>query len=341
MSHTLDSLFRNVILDEMRRIINAGALYLSYANVAVGVELLGACQDPHPYDEEGKSRQRFETGLKTYMATVRPAYNNPAFFGRNSRYDLYKHLRCGMAHILRPQGKVGIIGRGNAQQVGWSHLDIYTPRDQVIFTSEDFFEDFEKATNLLLADIAGSTNPKHTGVFLPVTPMVVKGAPPEASAPIPKEKFKSVIVPRAKDLRVALHRSPIPAQIGRHIGNEAECATLVAHAEAQKLEWRALLAFRWNLVDGKEARMLLKRQSHQMIDIAVGILGRGQKLDHSAKDKIRERVFNPKIHTTPKKKVQPKQFNKKRKIAAGRDSISEDDLYAHGYRQPGSYGSRQ
>lgn len=132
MSHTIDSLFKNVLLDEMRRIISptgAGALYLSYSNTAIGVELIGACLDAHPYEKESESRARFEKGMKDYMTKVRAGYGNPDFYGKNSTYDIYKHLRCGMAHIMRPQGKVGIIGRGNAQQGGWSHLDIYLKTD--------------------------------------------------------------------------------------------------------------------------------------------------------------------------------------------------------------------
>lgn len=174
MSHTIDSLFKNVILDEMRRIIdNAGALYLSYVCTATGVELLGACQDAYPYEQEGKSRERFEKGLSTYMSKVRAGYGNPDFYGKNSKYDIYKHLRCGMAHVMRPQGKVAIIGRGNAQQRGWSHLDIYIS-DQVIFTAEDFFDDYKMAVELMLKDIASSTDPKHTATFLPVANMVQK-----------------------------------------------------------------------------------------------------------------------------------------------------------------------
>ena len=40
-----------------------------------------------------------------------------------------------MSHLLRPQGKVAFIGRGNAQEAGFQHFDIPQNIDALVLMS--------------------------------------------------------------------------------------------------------------------------------------------------------------------------------------------------------------
>ena len=44
------------------------ALYLAYGQIAVGIELLGACGDTHDFAQQGHSKCRCERGISDYMA---------------------------------------------------------------------------------------------------------------------------------------------------------------------------------------------------------------------------------------------------------------------------------
>lgn len=164
--HDLASLLSSTILPEMRRMAYDCAQYLSYGQIAVGIELFGACLDAQPVEKPGLSRKRFESGVLHYMVKVDSRYGK--YVGAGSPYDLYVHLRCGMAHILRPQGKVGFTGRIDAVPIGIKHLEVYVPLDKLVLVAQDFFDDFEKAAQLFIADIPHLDQRKVAGVFLPV-----------------------------------------------------------------------------------------------------------------------------------------------------------------------------
>ena len=148
--------------------------YLSFGNIAVGIEFLGACTDNHPFEQPGLSKARFKSGIDTYMAQVDSRYQDYNHFNLNcsgtptSPYYLYKHPRCGMAHIIRPQGAIGFCSRNEAQQDGYSHLEKFPDGSKIVMTAEDFYDDFEKACDLLIADLPNKTGSKFTGVYLPV-----------------------------------------------------------------------------------------------------------------------------------------------------------------------------
>ena len=165
--HTLTEFIDVVLLPQLRVMVQNGAGYLAFGQIAVGIEFLGACRDAHDFDQQGHSKCRFERGITDYMAKVNTGYatyNNSA-----SPYYLYKHLRCGMAHLIRPHGKVGLIGKGGADAAGLSHLQKHPTYDAVILVLEDFFADFEKACQILKSDIPNLAHRKITQTFLPVS----------------------------------------------------------------------------------------------------------------------------------------------------------------------------
>jgi len=165
--HDLESFIRTVLLKDIRRMVyDCGLHYLGFGTIAVGIEFLGACTDSDPWDISGKSRTRFAAGIDTYMKPVDPryaTYNDPS-----SPYYLYKHLRCGMAHILKPQGGIGLTCRGDAQSTGLKHFDCVPGRKAIVMTPEDFYDDFDQACQILLGDLRSKSSPKFTSVYLPV-----------------------------------------------------------------------------------------------------------------------------------------------------------------------------
>jgi len=173
--HSIESFVKTVLLNDIRRMTyDCGLHYLAFGNIAVGIEFLGACEDAHPFHKQGESRDRFKLGIENYMAKVNPlyaTYNDP-----KSPFHLYKYLRCGMAHVMRPQGTVGFIGRSQAENAGYSHLSLVYQGQALLLTAEDFYDDFEKACQIFLADLPKKTDPKFQAIYLPVSDL-----PPLAS----------------------------------------------------------------------------------------------------------------------------------------------------------------
>jgi len=139
---------------------------LATGTIATGIEFLGACLDEHDFHKRGEAEERFKRGIAEFMGKVNPKYlpyNNP-----KSEFYLYEQLRCGMAHIIRPVGKVVFTGRGDAKRDGLIHLDVFPKYNVLVIVVEDFFEEFAEASERLRKRIPKLTNPKVKGVFLPV-----------------------------------------------------------------------------------------------------------------------------------------------------------------------------
>jgi hypothetical protein len=166
--HTIQSFVNTVFLDELRRMTyDYGLHYLAFGTIAVGIEFLGACEDLHPFEHPGQSKSRFTLGIDKYMANVDSRYSS--YNNENSLFFLYKHLRCGMAHIMRPQGNIGFTCREAAQKAGHSHLSLLHGEHVLLMTAEDFYDDFEKACGFLLSDLPNKTEPKFQSIYLPVS----------------------------------------------------------------------------------------------------------------------------------------------------------------------------
>jgi hypothetical protein len=90
------------------------------------------------------------------------------YIGKKTSYDLYHHLRCGMTHLLRPQGKVGFTCRGDAAKDGTTHLEVFAPHDLLVLVIEDFYDHFQVATEAFIADLPNLDQRKVEGIFLPV-----------------------------------------------------------------------------------------------------------------------------------------------------------------------------
>ncbi len=165
--HSLDSFISSVLADGVKRMVyDAGLGYLSAGLIAVGIEFLGACFDRHAFNVDRQSKKRFQKGINEFMFKVNPKYRS--FNRKNSRYCLYKQLRCGMAHVVRPHGKVAFVGRGDALKDGLKHLEVYEPLDKLVIVVEDFCDDFITACADLRERLPAMRQKKLKDVFLPV-----------------------------------------------------------------------------------------------------------------------------------------------------------------------------
>ncbi len=171
--HTLDQLLNGTILPAFKRMAYEGDLhYLAFGQISMGIELFGACSDAEPdINKEGLSRARFNLGLTSYMAKVDPRYATYAG-KRGDPFELYGNLRCGMAHLLRPKSELGLTSRAGANDDGTKHLEVYAPLNKLVLVAEQWFDDFEAALKLFIADLPAMDQTKVGGVFLPVHEIV-------------------------------------------------------------------------------------------------------------------------------------------------------------------------
>ena len=90
----------------------------------------------------------------------------------DSRYKKYhgilsKHLRCGVAHVMRPSGKVLFISRAESVQDQTHHFQIIN--DQLLLVCEDFYDDFDTACKALIDQLPNLTSPKLQQPYLVIT----------------------------------------------------------------------------------------------------------------------------------------------------------------------------
>lgn len=121
--------------------------------------------DGLPFDLQGHSRQRFESAIKTLFD---PKYY--PYADKGSQYDLYKHLRCGMAHIMRPQGKI-VFADAERGADRSAHLQVLTAMDNnLALVSEVFYTDFAEACKKMKQQMAAGAYPrKLTDRYLSIT----------------------------------------------------------------------------------------------------------------------------------------------------------------------------
>jgi hypothetical protein len=155
---SIQELVERVLLRDLRRMVYEAKLhYLGFGSIAVGIEFLGACVDDHPFEASGCSAERFKRGIDDFMIKS------------DSRYEeyhdrLYKHLRCGIAHVMRPSGKVLFTSRDESLQDQTHHFQLIS--DQLLLVCEDFYDDFASACQALIDQLPNLTSPKLQQPYL-------------------------------------------------------------------------------------------------------------------------------------------------------------------------------
>lgn len=102
---------QTLFVDEVEQLIPTHT-YIAFMIMGIGIEFLGKCLDSQVDDwNEGKSRDRFEFAIKSLFAFSR--YKQ--LIGRDTRFDLYSSLRCGLAHCGAPKRQITL-----SRKMRWS-----------------------------------------------------------------------------------------------------------------------------------------------------------------------------------------------------------------------------
>lgn len=98
--------------------------FQSFTLMATGIEFLGKCLTMYPWDVDGKSSEEFKKAIDDLE-------NFEKYRGID---QLYKKLRCGLAHLGIP--KIGIMLDRNKNAL---------ENNPVIIGCDEFYEDFKNA----------------------------------------------------------------------------------------------------------------------------------------------------------------------------------------------------
>ena len=163
--YNLECFINTVLLGNIKDMICTNSQhYLGFGVVACGIEFLGACMDSLPFDAQNISRQRFEAAIKTLFDSKYHPYAD-----KGAEYDLYKHLRCGMAHIIRPQGKVAFTTHNESITDNTHHLCVEKNTQKLILVSEAFYSDFAEACKKMKNHMSAGAYPKKlSDEYLPI-----------------------------------------------------------------------------------------------------------------------------------------------------------------------------
>jgi hypothetical protein len=152
MSFDINSFLEKIVKKELPELAMKHA-YLGAGVIAGGIEFLGNCLDSHPIVVEGKSAERFCRALNELFPASYHQFSRPSPFKKTEKptHDLYSCLRCGMAHVMRPQGVLLTGSIREATEDGNSHLEILnrSGRDMPLIVVEQFVADFVSAVDEL------------------------------------------------------------------------------------------------------------------------------------------------------------------------------------------------
>jgi hypothetical protein len=158
----------NVIIADIGKVIDAGAGYLAFALIAQAIETLGALLDERDFSERSLSESRFGKAITELFSAKYGELNKSG-----TEFYLYEHLRCGMAHILRPNSRIVFCGAKDAKQMGHGHLEVLTiqgySETQLLLVLETFYEDLKDACGRAKNLIKKKTHPKLKQGYITVS----------------------------------------------------------------------------------------------------------------------------------------------------------------------------
>ena len=162
---TIESFVKTVIGEQLKKMIcTKGLQYLSFGVMASMIEFLGACFDEDDFFNPGCSKKRFQKAVDAL-----DAFTNYRKYNKGDKHDLYKNLRCGMAHIGRPGKEIAFTEKRDKAAKD-KHLEICKTTDGVrlVLVCEDFFDDLNKASQELITKMKLSdwTGKRHHEPFM-------------------------------------------------------------------------------------------------------------------------------------------------------------------------------
>jgi len=110
--------------------------YIAFMIMGIGIEFLGKCLNPGKFNEEGVSRLRFEEAINQIPALSKYI----GLVGKNSKFDLYSSLRCGLAHVAAPKYPITLSSKNEMP-----HLEVHDNGNRINLRCEDFYADFRQA----------------------------------------------------------------------------------------------------------------------------------------------------------------------------------------------------
>ena len=141
---TVTDTINTVIQGEIKELIEYnGAPFIKFQLIVTAIEFLGACLDNHKFEDNEKSEIRFNKALVKLFPTSYKKYSK-----KDSEISLYKQLRCGMIHKLRPlSSKIRLTERRHLNKDKKVHM---TEIDNDLYlVLEDFYDDLYNACEKL------------------------------------------------------------------------------------------------------------------------------------------------------------------------------------------------
>lgn len=151
----VDDFIEDQIIPPFREISNKYQ-FLSFGLICSGIEFYGKClDDEREFDYSENSEGYFKTALKALF---------PEYWKVSSKngISLYKKLRCGLIHSVRPGDRIWLRDKSSATL---PHLSVY--KSTLHLTIEPFMDDFAAAGRLIVDDIRSGTKYKHAKFYTP------------------------------------------------------------------------------------------------------------------------------------------------------------------------------
>jgi hypothetical protein len=160
----------DTLIPGIRKMQSERLEFLSFGVIGVSIEALGSFFDTDPFEEDGHSSRRFKKAIDELFKPLGRGYENSCSC-KNKMHDdycLFRGLRCGMAHIGRPQGKIVFTTRAEAQSDNNTHL-VRDLQGMLVLVAQDLADDFEAGWRTLKTQSAdGKTKKKVTDPYLKV-----------------------------------------------------------------------------------------------------------------------------------------------------------------------------
>ena len=138
---------KGVLIDEIGDVVKNHA-FLSFTLIASAIEFLGICIDSsNSFFTSNSSGDRFRNAIDKLFPDRYKKYNY-----KDSLFDLYRELRCGVCHSTVAKTTIGFSERKH----GSKHLFI-GPDRRLVLVAEDFYDDFKKACENVIEMINDKT----------------------------------------------------------------------------------------------------------------------------------------------------------------------------------------
>ena len=134
-----------VLIRDTGNLLKENFDYFTFVIIGQGIEVLGSFFDKEPFDKQGLSQKRFKKALNRLFDKK---------YSRRGKW-LYKNLRCGLAHLLKPNEKIRLTSfySGATHE---NHLKRYNT--ELFIVADVFYEDFKTSCEKLIKKIEDPKN---------------------------------------------------------------------------------------------------------------------------------------------------------------------------------------